>query len=85
MPLSRAALAGFALALAASPVLAQADRTGTGGGPLSTQRAPNTTAVGQTKPPSREASPATTGSIERRTPRQRQDDAISRGICVGCN
>ncbi|TXN38902.1 hypothetical protein FV228_32820, partial [Methylobacterium sp. WL18] len=53
--------AGFALwALSAGLACAQPDVTGTGGGPLSTETAPNTTAVGQTKPPSRGASPAET-------------------------
>ncbi|ACL59711.1 conserved hypothetical protein [Methylobacterium nodulans ORS 2060] len=85
MQIARAAALGVALVLTA-PVAAedQTARTGTGGGPLSTQRAPNTTAVGQTKPPSRDASPATTGSIERRTPQQRQDSIITKGICAGC-
>ncbi|ACL62356.1 conserved hypothetical protein [Methylobacterium nodulans ORS 2060] len=36
-------------------------------------------------PPSRDASPATTGTIERRTPQQRRNDEISKGICIGCN
>jgi hypothetical protein len=65
-------------------VFAQADRTGTGGGPLSTEKAPNTTVVGQTKPPSRNASPTSVKPIERVTPRQASDDAISTRVCVGC-
>jgi hypothetical protein len=88
MFLARAAAVAALLTLAATAqaptAQAQTARTGTGGGPLATQRAPNTTATGQTKPPSRAASPATTGSVERRTPGQRRDDAIDKGICVGC-
>jgi hypothetical protein len=68
----------------ASPISAQTDTTGTGGGPLSTEKAPNTTAVGQTKPPSRDASPASSKPIERRTPRQAADDRIGKSICIGC-
>ena len=65
-------------------VFAQADRTGTGAGPLSTEKAPNTTAVGQTKPPSRDASPTSVKPIERLTPRQAADNAITTRVCVGC-
>jgi hypothetical protein len=67
-----------------SSVFAQTDRTGIGGGPLSTEKVPNTTAVGQTKPPSRDASPTSIKPIERVTPRQAADDAISTRVCVGC-
>ena len=68
------------------PTLAQAqvDRTGTGGGPLSTGRAPNTSPLGRTKPPSRDASPASPDVVEKRTPQQQEDRAITGGICVGC-
>jgi hypothetical protein len=65
-------------------VFAQPDRTGTGGGPLSAEKAPNTTAVGQTKPPRRDASPTSVKPIEHLTPRQAADDAISQRICTGC-
>jgi hypothetical protein len=68
----------------AAAVLAQADRTGIGGGPLSTEKAPNTTVVGQTKPPSRDASPTSVKPIERLTPRQAADDKITTRICIGC-
>ncbi|SEG71628.1 hypothetical protein SAMN04488144_15310 [Methylobacterium sp. 190mf] len=68
----------------AGPISAQTDTTGTGGGPLSTEKAPNTTAVGQTKPPSRDASPASSKPIERRTPRHSAGDRIGRSICIGC-
>ncbi|MCJ2093936.1 MULTISPECIES: hypothetical protein [unclassified Methylobacterium] len=81
----RAPVAGFVLyTLSAGLACAQPDVTGTGGGPLSTETAPNTTAVGQTKPPSRDASPTATKPIERRTPRQAADAAISTRICIGC-
>lgn len=67
-----------------SSVFAQTDQTGAGGSPLSTEKAPNTTAVGQTKPPSRDASPTSIKPIERVTPRQAADDAITARVCVGC-
>ena len=63
---------------------AQPDVTGTGGGPLTAETAPNTTALGQTKPPSRAASPTASKPIGRRTSRQVADDAISTRICIGC-
>jgi hypothetical protein len=76
---------GFVLCtLSAGLAAAQPSVTGTGDDPLSAGKAPNTTALGQTKPPSRAASPASTKPIERRTPRQAADDAISTRICIGC-
>ncbi|WCS28896.1 hypothetical protein LOK46_32410 (plasmid) [Methylobacterium sp. NMS14P] len=66
------------------PLSAQTGTTGTGGGPLSAEKAPNTTTVGQTKPPSRDASPTSFKPIERRTSRQATDDKIGRSICIGC-
>lgn len=63
---------------------AQPDRTGTGGSSLSTEKAPYTTVVGQTKPPSRDASPISTEPNERLTPRQAADDAINQRVCSGC-
>ena len=65
-------------------VFAQVDRTGTGGSPLSAEKAPNTTVVGQTKPPSRDASPTSVKPIERVTPRQAANDAIATEVCIGC-
>jgi hypothetical protein len=81
----RAAIATSILCcFSASSVFAQTDRTGTGGGPLSTEKAPNATAVGQTRPPSRDASPTSTKPIDRLTPRQAADDAVTTRVCVGC-
>src|SRR4051812_48241421 len=81
----RIPLAGFALwALSAGLACAQPDVTGTGGGPLSPEKVPNPPAGGQTKPPSRDASPAEIRPIARRTPRQVADNAISTRICIGC-
>ncbi|QGY04592.1 hypothetical protein MMSR116_23790 [Methylobacterium mesophilicum SR1.6/6] len=76
--------ASILISLSTGAVFAQVDRTKTGVDPLSTEKAPNTTVVGQTKPPSRDASPTSTTSIERKTPRQTVDDAISTRVCVGC-
>jgi hypothetical protein len=70
--------------MSAGAASAQTDTTGTGGGPLSTEKAPYTTVVGQTKPPSRDASPTSVKPIARRTPRQAADSMISRRICIGC-
>lgn len=77
-------VASMLSSLPVSTVLAQSDQTGNGGAPLSTEKAPNTTVVGQTKPPSRDASPSSVKPIERLTPRQAADDAISTRVCVGC-
>lgn len=85
MPALRAPAIGLVLCtLSVGVVSAQPDTTGTGGGPLSTERAPNTTAVGQTKPPGRDASPTSVEPIARLTPRQAADDAISTKVCTGC-
>ncbi|MGW8788694.1 hypothetical protein [Heyndrickxia sporothermodurans] len=66
------------------PLSAQTDTHGSSGEPLSADKVPNTTAVGQTKPPSRDASPASSKPIERRTLGQVRDDRIGRSICIGC-
>ena len=60
-------------------------QTGTGGGADTTAKAANTTAVGQTKPPSRAASPTSSESPERRTREEQSQDKIDTGICIGCN
>lgn len=84
--MTKAGLLVFGLALTASSTLAmaQADVTGTGGGPRSTQTAPNTTATGVTKPPSRDASPTSQDDPDRLTRDERQQDRIDTGICTGC-
>jgi hypothetical protein len=64
--------------------MAQADLTGTGGGPLSTQTAPNTTTDGVTMPPSRDASPTWRDNPDRRSRMEQEDDKIENGICIGC-
>ncbi|GJD61935.1 hypothetical protein [Methylobacterium frigidaeris] len=75
--------------LAPLPALAQQNavsETGTGGGPASTIRAPNTSAVGQTVPKPGTLGPDETGTV---TPRNRQEekreDQIMKGICIGCS
>ncbi|AWN38254.1 hypothetical protein [Methylobacterium radiodurans] len=83
MPLSLAR-AVLVAALLPTPARAQADRTGTGGGPLSTERAGNVTASGQTKPPGRAASPTARSDTER-APDGQTRGGISTGICIGCN
>ena len=81
----RMLMASTALALITLPVAAQVDRTGPSGGPLSTERAGNVTATGQTKPPSRDASPTSQADVNRRTANDANQDAISKGICIGCS
>ncbi|MCJ2067988.1 hypothetical protein MKK75_04050 [Methylobacterium sp. J-030] len=73
----------LALALSVS-AFAQTDGGNGGSDPLAVEKVPNTTAVGQTKPPSRDASPTSVKPIERLTPRQAADDAISQQVCRGC-
>lgn len=63
---------------------AQGGQTAAGGDPLSAEKAPNTAVVGQTKPPSRDASPTSAKPIDRLTPHQAADDAITTRVCTGC-
>jgi hypothetical protein len=78
-------IAGLGLCcIAFAPANAQDNLPNTGVDPLATEKAPNTTAVGQTKPPSRDASPTSVRAIERPTPRQAGDDTITTRICTGC-
>ncbi|GJE30749.1 hypothetical protein GCM10007888_26480 [Methylobacterium oxalidis] len=68
------------------PAIAQsAAEPGTGGGPASTIRAPNTAATGQTVPRPGALNPEETDGIQRRTRQQQEDDAITKGICIGCS
>lgn len=84
MPPMRTCAFALTLTLAATGFAAaqQTDRTGTGGGPLSTDRAPNVTATGQTKPPSRETSPD--ANVQKRTRNDVEQDKLTKGICIGC-
>jgi hypothetical protein len=66
------------------PAQSQNDLSRNDGNILATDKAPNTTAVGQTKPPSRDASPTSVTVIDRPTPRQAADDAVASRICIGC-
>lgn len=65
--------ASAALALLTMPAAAQGARAG------------NVTASGQTRPPSREASPTSRGNLNRRSVNDQNQDKLSRGICIGCN
>lgn len=83
MPMLRPYALALTLTLASAGLAAaQADRTGTGGGPLSTERSGNVTATGQTKPPSRGASPAE--NTQARTRNDAEQDKLTKGICIGC-
>lgn len=85
MTAHRLSVAILCLCCAASvSARAQDDSSLRGGNPLTTGKAPNTTAVGQTKPPSRDASPTTVEAIGQLTPRQAADDTIASTICIGC-
>lgn len=77
-------VASAAIVLFGLPALAQTAQTGTGGGPESAARAPNVTTTGQTKPPSRDASPTANSDINRRTTNDANQDAVTKGICIGC-
>lgn len=88
MPTTRQIAAALSLAAlmplaVAEPSLAQS-RTGTGGGPGTTVTAPNTSGVGRTKPPGAAAGADTSGDRRARTPAEKQDDRIQKGICIGC-
>lgn len=73
------------LALGIQPGWAQSiSQTGTGGGPATAAKAPHTAATGQTVPNPSALGPSETGSIERRGPGEQRNDAITRGICIGC-
>ncbi|GJE45064.1 hypothetical protein [Methylobacterium soli] len=84
MPRLLAAALSFG-ALTILPAAAQAPaQTGTGGSPTSTVTAPNTSSVGRTKPPGAAAGGVAPGEQTARTPQQKQDDKIQKGICIGC-
>jgi hypothetical protein len=75
-------------ALTLASVTAWADpvsQTGTGGGPDTAAKAPHTAATGQTVPNPSALGPNETGSIERRDAVEQRNDAITRGICIGCD
>jgi hypothetical protein len=74
--------------LGSLPALAQdaVSETGTGGGPASTIRAPNTSAVGQTVPKPGALGPDATGTVSpRNRQEERREDQIMKGICIGCS
>jgi hypothetical protein len=73
------------LVLGAVPAWADpVSQTGTGGGPATAAKAPHTAATGQTVPNPSALNANETGSIERRDPVEQRNDAITRGICIGC-
>lgn len=75
-----------AFTLAAVPAFADpVSETGTGGGPASTAKAPHTATTGQTVPNPGALGPRETGSIEHRSTNEEHNDAITRGICIGCS
>lgn len=84
MTTTRSSFAALVLLGLSAPASARADLTGTGGGPYSTVTAPNTTAVGVTKPPSRDASPTWRDNPDRRSRQELDNESIESGICIGC-
>ena len=82
---ARILLTFMLLAIAGSSLAQAPDQTGTGAGPASTVRAPNTTAVGQTKPPGNAGAPSSTEEGRNRDRIEKKNDAIETGICIGCN
>ncbi|GEP08936.1 hypothetical protein [Methylobacterium gnaphalii] len=60
------------------------DQTGTGGGPTSTITAPNTNALGVTKPPGVEEGPETPQERRELERIERRNQRIENGICDGC-
>lgn len=73
------------LALVGGGAWAQADQTGTGGSALTTSRAGNTSAVGQTKPPGRAAAPSQTSDSQRDLVNREKAGVAEQGICIGCS
>ena len=72
--------------LAPLPALAQVSETGTGGGPASTIKAPNTTGTGQTVPKPGTLGPNETGTVTPQARREeKREDQIMKGICIGCS
>ncbi len=82
---SRVSLAALILSASTAAWAQAPSETGTGGGPASTARAPNTTAVGQTKPPGSAAAPEGPQDRQRRDEIEKKNDAIQSGICIGCD
>lgn len=82
--LSAFALAAVTVSSLPGQAFAQA-QTGTGGGPASTVTAPNTSNIGRTKPPGAAAGAATADDRRARTPNEKHDDQLMRGICIGCS
>ena len=83
-PISVFVLAAALASSLSGQAQAQAE-TGTGGSPASTVTAPNTSRVGRTMPPSTGAGAATADDRRTRTPNEKQDDQLMRGICIGCS
>ncbi|KAA0124903.1 hypothetical protein CIW48_06155 [Methylobacterium sp. P1-11] len=74
------------LGVASYSALAQdMDQTGSGRGRASAAGVSSGAHAGRRVPHPNVLGPNETGSIQRRTPSDRRDDAISRGICIGCS
>ncbi len=83
--LARAGILAATVALGTVPAGADpVSQTGTGGGPATAAKAPHTASTGQTVPNPGALNPNETGSIERRDAVEQRNDAITRGICIGC-
>ena len=74
------------ITVASHPCLAQAsDQMGASRDHVSGAKASSRTRTGQRVPSPSALGPNETGSIQRRTPSDQRNDAISRGICIGCS
>lgn len=81
----RATMAALLGAASYSALAQDLDQTGAGRGRASAAGVPSGAHTGQRVPNPNVLGPNETGSIRRRTPSDRRDDAISRGICIGCS
>jgi hypothetical protein len=71
-------------ALATPALAAEADMTGTGGGPATAAKAPYTTSTGATVPRPGTIDRQEADNIDRPTRQDKIDNSITQGICIGC-
>lgn len=71
------------ITLALVLIAATAAQAQTTGAALTPPR--DTTRTGQTKPPSRGASPTARSDLNQRTQNDEQQDLVTKGICIGCS
>lgn len=84
MSARRLLAAGILLGISVPPVLGQ-DGIGSNPAQPSADRTEYITKSGKTVPKPNTLNPSEGTDIQRRTPEQVRDDAITRGICIGCS